>query len=89
MAKPRAELTPAEQARAAQLRKEWELELLATDPDELFSVTPVNEPIPHRARLHASVTCAECGEQAMETRVRKLAGRDVCLPCFERAFAEM
>jgi formylmethanofuran dehydrogenase subunit E len=89
MAKPRAELTPAEQARAAQLRKEWELELLATDPDELFSVTPVNEPMPHRARLHASVTCADCGEQAMEIRVRKLAGRDLCAPCFERALAAM
>jgi formylmethanofuran dehydrogenase subunit E len=89
MAKPGAELTPAEQARAAQLRTEWELQLLATDPDELFSVTPVIEPMPHRARLHASVHCAECGEQAMETRVRKLAGRDLCLPCFERAFASM
>ena len=87
MAKPRAELTPAEQARSAQLRKEWELQLLATDPDELFSVTPVNEPMPHRARLHASVNCADCGEQAMETRVRRLAGRDLCVPCFERAFA--
>ena len=89
MAKPGAELTPAEQARAAQLRKEWELQLLATDPDELFSVTPVDEPMPHRARLHASVTCADCGEQTMETRVRKLAGRDVCEPCFDRAFATM
>lgn len=87
MAKPQAELTPAEQARAAQLRKEWELQLLATDPEELFSVTPVEEPMPHRARLHASIDCAGCGESTMETRVRKLAGRDLCIPCFERAFA--
>lgn len=89
MAKAPAELTAAEQARAAQLRKEWELQLLATDPDELFSVTPANEPMPHRARLHASVNCADCGEQTMETRARKLAGRDLCQPCFERAFAAM
>jgi formylmethanofuran dehydrogenase subunit E len=87
MAKPRAELTPAEQARAAQLRKEWEQQLLAADPDDLFTVTPVQEPMPHRARLHASVTCADCGELTMETRVRKLAGRDICVPCFERAYA--
>jgi hypothetical protein len=23
----------------------------------------------------------------METRVRKLAGNDVCIPCFDRAYA--
>lgn len=67
MAKPRAELTPAEQARAAQLRKEWEQQLLAADPEDLFTVTPVQDPMPHRARLHASVTCADCGELTMET----------------------
>lgn len=81
------EATPAEQARAAQLRKEWELQLLATDPDELFTVTCVDEPMPHRARLHASILCADCGESTMETRVRKLAGRDLCIPCFDRAYA--
>ena len=89
MAKPRAQLTPAEQARAAQLRKEWELQLLATDPEELFTVTAIQAPMPHRARLHASIACADCGELTMETRVRKLAGREICLPCFERAFATL
>jgi formylmethanofuran dehydrogenase subunit E len=89
MAKPRAELTAAEQARAAQLRREWEQQLLSTDPDELFCVTPVDAPMPHRARLHASVACADCGELTMETRARKLAGRDICLPCFEEALAAM
>ena len=29
MSRPQSQLTPAEQARAAQLRKEWELQLLA------------------------------------------------------------
>ena len=88
MAKARAkEATAADQARLAELRKQWEQQLLAADPDDLFTVTPVQEPMPHRARLHASIVCQECGEQTMETRVRKLGGRDVCIPCFERAYA--
>jgi len=88
MDKARAgQATPAEAARVAQLRQEWEQQVLAADPDDLFTVTPVDEPMPHRARLHASVVCADCGESTMETRTRKLAGRDVCIPCFDRAYA--
>ena len=81
--------SPEEQARLTELRRGWERQLLAADPDELFTVTEVHEPMPHRARLHASVACEECGESAMETRVRKLGGRDLCIPCFEKAYATM
>jgi formylmethanofuran dehydrogenase subunit E len=70
----------------AELRREWERQLLAADPDELFTVTEVDEPVPHRARLHASVTCEQCGESAMETRVRRLGGRELCIPCYEAAY---
>ena len=82
------ELSPEDAVRLAALRREWEHELLSADPDELFTVTEVHEPMPHRARLHTSVTCGNCGESAMETLVRKLGGRDLCIPCFERAYAE-
>lgn len=81
--------TPEEDARLAELRRQWERQLLATDPDDLFTVTAVDEPMPRRARLHASVTCDECGEAAMETRVRRLGGRELCIPCFEKAYAAM
>lgn len=81
--------TPGDDARLAELRREWERQLLAADPDDLFTVTEVDEPMPHRARLHASVTCEACGEAAMETLVRRLGGRELCIPCFEKAYAAM
>lgn len=60
-------------------------ELLETPPDELFTVEAVDDPLPSRARIHASVSCAECGEATMETRIRRLGGRDLCPPCFDAA----
>lgn len=82
------ELSAEDSGRLTALRRQWERDILAADPAELFTVTEVHEPMPHRARLHASMTCAQCGEAAMETLVRKLGGRDLCVPCFDRAYAE-
>lgn len=62
-------------------------ELLARDPDELFTVTPVDEGPPPRARVKASVPCAACAEEVMETRVRRLSGRELCQPCFDDELA--
>jgi formylmethanofuran dehydrogenase subunit E len=60
-------------------------ELLDREPDELFTVTELDEPPPRRARIHSSVVCEECGEPTMETRVRRLGGRELCQPCFDAA----
>lgn len=81
------EATEADQARVRELRQEWTDHILHAPLDELFTVTGVDEPVPHRARLHASIACAGCGESVMETRIRKLGGRDLCIPCWEKAYA--
>jgi formylmethanofuran dehydrogenase subunit E len=62
-------------------------ELLALDPDDLFEVREVREAPPRKARIHASITCADCGEATMETRIRHFGGRQLCPECFEEAFA--
>lgn len=46
------------------------------DPEQLFTFEEVQGKPPARARIHDSVICAECGERTMETRVRRVAGRD-------------
>ena len=87
-AKSRAgELTADEKETLATLRHAWEHQLLAADPDALFTVTEVSAPVPHRARLHASVACEQCGESVMETLVRRLGGRELCIPCFDKEYA--
>ena len=62
-------------------------QVLEMDPDALFSVTPVDQAPPSKARTHASLPCSSCGEDVMETRVRRLDGADLCQPCFEAATA--
>jgi formylmethanofuran dehydrogenase subunit E len=38
---------------------------------------------PERAQIRSSIKCANCGDSVMETRVRELNGRSVCIPCAE------
>ncbi|ABE52082.1 FmdE family protein [Methanococcoides burtonii] len=53
-------------------------------PDEdLFTVTNVETEPPEKAMVYRSIACAECGEEAMETRLRVKEGKIVCLSCFE------
>ena len=52
--------------------------------EELFSVSEIKAQPPKKARIHTSIECAECGEAAMETRIRKFGGKDLCIPCFEK-----
>jgi formylmethanofuran dehydrogenase subunit E len=66
------ESTPAERAQA----------ILDAPLDKLVRVEEVQPQVPRRARIHDSVTCAECGERVMETRARLFRGETLCIPCF-------
>jgi formylmethanofuran dehydrogenase subunit E len=46
----------------------------------LANVT-INEPEP--ARIRKSVICNRCSEPVMETRIREINGRMLCIPCAE------
>lgn len=52
--------------------------------EDLFEVRPSTIPLPKRARILASLICDVCKEPAMETRIRKLQGQTLCIPCFEK-----
>ena len=85
-AKVRAdEASSEERARFTELHVAQSHHLLEMDPDALFTVTPVEGDPPSKARIHASLPCSACGENVMETRVRRLDGADYCQPCFEAA----
>lgn len=79
--------TPEERARFQELHQSESRKVLAVEPDALFAVHEIAGPPPRRARIHASVVCARCGEATMETRVRRLDGQELCLPCFDAATA--
>ena len=78
----------AERARFRDLHQSKSRVLLSLDPHDLFFVTEVDGRPPRMARIHASMPCAQCGEGVMETRVRRLGGRELCQPCFDAAMAD-
>lgn len=61
--------------------------LLSHPAEELFEVRPVQIELPQEAQIHKSVVCDECGEPTMETRVRTVGDRRLCIPCADRAEA--
>ena len=75
----------AEQARYWELQEDRALAVLDMPEEQLFDVRQVAVEVPKRARLNASINCEECGEPTMETRIRRIDGRNVCIPCFTRA----
>ncbi|MDQ3979721.1 MAG: FmdE family protein [Actinomycetota bacterium] len=87
-AKVRAnQATPEERARFRELHESQSRKVLELDPAELYDFREVAGPPPKRARIHNTIICARCGEGAMETRIRRLDGQDLCPPCFEAAMS--
>lgn len=64
--------------RARVLRK-----LLEAPLEELFRVEEVSFSLPDEATIHPSVPCERCGEPTMETRLVKVDGKRLCIPCAE------
>ncbi len=79
--------TPAEKERFSTLHRARAERILAAPVEELYDVAKVDAEIPPRARIHASIPCADCGEGTMETRVRLHGGRMLCPPCFDAELA--
>jgi formylmethanofuran dehydrogenase subunit E len=59
--------------------------ILDADPEALYSVAKVFQPLPTRPLTDQWLPCDACGELVMETRGRRLLGRNYCQPCFALA----
>lgn len=79
--------TPEERQRFSELQKERTKHILGVALDELYDVREVDVEAPRPARIHASIPCESCGEPTMETRIRRLDGRELCPPCFDQALS--
>lgn len=73
-----------DERRYAELQEERALAVMGIPEEQLFEVKEVAAIVPKHARLNASLRCEECGEPTMETRIRRFAGRSLCIPCFEQ-----
>lgn len=79
------EASEEEQRRFRELHEAASRRILELDPETLFDIRQFLGIPPPKARIHNSVICEACGEAVMETRVRRLSGRQLCQPCFEAA----
>lgn len=76
--------TEEERARFEELRADRVETILRVPEDELYTVEDVEDvEIPAMSLIHNSIVCGDCGEPTMETRIRRLEGRELCPACFE------
>ena len=67
------------------LREKLIQQMLSCKAEDFLEWQPLEEEPPHPARIRPSVVCDRCGEQVMETRIRKVGGKNLCIPCMEQA----
>ena len=73
----------AEQTRCENLRQQMKEGIMSSNLDDLFEVMEPNEVMPRDPRILESLVCEACGEETMESRTRRFAGKTLCQPCFD------
>jgi formylmethanofuran dehydrogenase subunit E len=58
--------------------------VMAEQDEALLSVSQIPYEELQAAQVRKSVVCDGCGESVMETRVRHVGDRQICIPCAER-----
>ena len=64
-------------------RKAYVEFILNAPAESLLSVSNVNVDAPEPATIRSSVICQGCMEPVMDTRIREVGGRTLCIPCAE------
>ncbi len=77
-------LSKTEQERLQQMRHDLQARLMDLPLEELFDIQPLSGTAPRPARILESLGCEDCGEQTMESRTRRFAGKTLCIPCYDK-----
>lgn len=77
------EASPEDHERFQELFRQRGQAILDLPLEQLFEVQTVEPCIPTKARVRESIPCEACGEMVMETRIRLMGGRKLCIPCFQ------
>ena len=63
-------------------REERKQQIFTAPLEELLTVTEPKEPLPEKARIFTTLTCACCGEGVAEHMAHLQNGQIVCPHCF-------
>ncbi|MEA1872164.1 MAG: FmdE family protein [Chloroflexota bacterium] len=81
--------TNEEQQRLREAWRQIAFEILDISDEDLFNVQRMTIQVPAYSRIFASVKCAVCGENVMETRTRVKNGTSVCIPCSGQEYNQL
>ena len=84
----KGELSSEERAEFEVMRDRAIRHLLEAPDDEMLSVSEVDIPAPHKARIYPTLQCQECKEGFMEVRGKAANAKTVCKECFSRMTGE-
>lgn len=70
-----------ERKRFHEIHHRRSVDILETPAADLFSVTPVEGPLPEKARIEPSKLCSQCGESAMGTKMVASGEEKTCRAC--------
>jgi len=73
-----------ERIRYEELRRVLQDRYMEADVERMFIIMEPAFPVPKPARILQSLQCEGCGEMTMESRTRRMDGKTLCLPCFEK-----
>jgi formylmethanofuran dehydrogenase subunit E len=73
-----------ERIRYEELRRSLQDRYMSADVEKIFIIMEPAFPIPKPVRILQSLRCEACGEMTMESRTRRIDGKTLCLPCFEK-----
>jgi len=69
----------------AQISREERINLILTASEkDIVQIEKINIPEPEYSRIFDTVLCEICGESVVESKIRKLNEKIVCIPCFEK-----
>ena len=58
--------------------------LLNASPEDIFKIEEIAFSPPNEAEIHQSLTCDNCGEPTMSTRLKEYENKKLCVPCYEK-----
>ncbi|NQV18353.1 MAG: TraR/DksA C4-type zinc finger protein [Armatimonadetes bacterium] len=68
-----------------QISSEERINLILTSPEkDIVQIEEINIPEPEYSRIFDTVLCEICEESVVESKTRKLNGKIVCIPCYEK-----
>lgn len=68
-----------------QLREKRIEEILAAEPDALFTIEEIEAEVPPESRIVESAVCDRCREPTRVDLLRDVEGRRLCIPCAQKA----